>query len=483
MQNSSEIKNEGIENSIIINQVNQILGMSFDYNSLLSQLKTQQKLFDRTPEDEMEERLQISAELNRLKDFIEQFKRDVLALAETFNKIEINTDRLRRAKEFFDKGEFGEARAVLETELEQMQDEQTLLLKGQEYYENEILPKLKHNSDEFYLLATATKVNYENPNRFEDTCKYFEDSIKSNKNKYNLFNYAWYLQEQKHFEKSFTLYSEYLNEFSSQLSDGENATILNNLGVHYKETGRLDDAENNYEKALKIRRKLAESDPQFNLPLIVLILSNLALLHTEQNKIEKAFKEYDEILPICRSLAQTNDLLNLHLLGTALNNLALLHIKIEDFDAAFSEVKEALSIRRIIAVANPAIYLPFVARTLTNLAELAFERNDFDKAILMTEEAIEILSKLILENFTGYYPDLARNYFNLARAYQFPKPQREQSIKYGIESLTILLPYVNQTPVAALYYVNALNVLSNWELSDEEINRMIEEKKKVDEQT
>ena len=113
--------------------VMQILVKSFEYNDLLDKIKTKQKLFHRTPENETEERLQLSAEINQLKQTFEQFKRDVTVLAETFNKLEINTDRLKRAKEFFDRGAIGETRAVLETELEQMQDEQTHLLKQKEH--------------------------------------------------------------------------------------------------------------------------------------------------------------------------------------------------------------------------------------------------------------------------------------------------------------------------------------------------------------
>ena len=175
--------------------INVLISKSYEYNELNDQLKTLEEFFSLTPEDNAEKRLQISGKINKLKDRIEQFKKDVLQLAQAFQNIEINpnqnidinSDRLRRAKEFFDKGEFGEARAVLETELEQMRDEQAYLLKERERFEKDVLPKLTNNSEEFFILALTTRADYDNPNRYADTCRYFELSIASEATKVNLF--------------------------------------------------------------------------------------------------------------------------------------------------------------------------------------------------------------------------------------------------------------------------------------------------------
>ena len=94
-------------------EFNIFIGKNYQYNELLDQLRTQEKLLTLTPETEEAERLGISRKIVQLKSFIDQFKRDVLGLAEQFNRIPINTERLQRAKEFFDKGDFAEARAVL----------------------------------------------------------------------------------------------------------------------------------------------------------------------------------------------------------------------------------------------------------------------------------------------------------------------------------------------------------------------------------
>ncbi len=304
-------------------EVTQILAKSYEYNDLLDKLKTKQELFDLIPEDNTERRLQISAEINQLKETFEQFKRDVLALAETFNKIEINTDRLQRAKEFFDKGEIGEARAVLEMELEPMQDEQAHWLREKEHFEQDVLPNLINNSEEFFLLAMATQTDYDNPNRFEDTCKYFEDSIKSYPNKGNVFQYAVFLQEHKQFKEAEKYYSQYLNGFSSQLSEDEYAMTLNNLAILHSAQNNYQDALQEFEEALKIYRKLAETNPHTYLPYVATTLNNLAILHKAQNNYQDALQEFEEALKIRRKLAETNPNTYLPDVAVTLINLSI----------------------------------------------------------------------------------------------------------------------------------------------------------------
>ncbi|MCD9187295.1 MAG: tetratricopeptide repeat protein [Pyrinomonadaceae bacterium] len=603
---------QNIENSNI--EVTQILVKSFEYNDLLDKIRTRQKLFDRTPENETEERLQLSAEINQLKKTFKQFKRDVTALAETFNKLEINTDRLRRAKEYFDKGEIGEARAVLKTELEQMQDEQTHLLKQREQYETEVLPNLINNSEEFYLLAMATQADYENPNRFEDTCRYFEDSIKSHPTKFNVFNYAKFLQEHNFFDKASEFYSTFLKSFSNEIQEDEYAVTLNNLAVLHRNQNRYDEALREYEESLAIRQKLAETNPQTFLPFVATTLNNLAILHSDQNRYEEALTEYEEALTIYRKLAETNPqtflpfvattlnnlavlhrnqnrydealteyeealtiyrklaetnpqtflpdvamtLNNLALLhsnqnrydealteyeealtirrklaetnpqtflpdvamtlnnlailhsdqnrydealteyeealairrklaetnpqtflpfvATTLNNLAVLHADQNRYDEALTEYEEALAIRRKLAETNPQTFLPFVATTLNNLAIWFAEQKEFDKASAKFEESTNIYRELAINNFQSYFPFLARNLKNLALFYQDFIPEREVSIEYAIQVIIILLPYVENVPFTQEYFQGALNVLRNWNLSNEEISQMIAER-------
>jgi tetratricopeptide (TPR) repeat protein len=302
--NEININNEKVYGSYIVNKVNLILPQSCEYKDLLDQLNREEKYFKKLTADEQQERLETSEKINNLKKLIEQFKNNVLQLAEQFNRIEINTDRLRRAKEFFDKGEFGEARAVLKTELEQMQNEQTRLLEEKKRYETEVLPKLVNNSEEFLILAISTSTDYTNPGRYQDTCNYFERSIQSCANKSNVFQYALFLYQHNEFTIAEKYYSQCLVDFASRLSHKEKAEVLNNLAHLHSYQNRYEEALTEYKEALQIYRILTETNPEDYLPYVGLTLTNLTNLYSTQNNYEAALKVYEEASQIYQHYSQ-----------------------------------------------------------------------------------------------------------------------------------------------------------------------------------
>jgi hypothetical protein len=77
-----------------------------------------------------------------------------------------------------------------------------------------------------------------------------------------------------------------------------------------------------------------------------------------------------------------------------------------------------------------------------------------------------------------YAPYLANTLKNLAVFYQKSLPQREKSLEYVTEAVILLRPIVEAVPFTQKYMQNALNILRKWDLSDEEIERLIEEKMK-----
>lgn len=566
----STITNQNISNSTITNNVTQVLAHSYQYKELLFQLKTQQKLYDRTPEVENQERLEISTKINELKNLVEQFKEDVLRLAEQFNRIEINTDRLKRAKEHFDKGEIGEARAVLESELEQMNDENNRLIIERDHYQNDVLPKLINNSEEFLLLALSTQTNYNNPNWFEDTCQYFERSIKGNTNERNTFQFALFLQKHNQFKDAETYYELYLNKFSTIISVVDKGTTLNNLGVLQANQNKFDKALASFEESLKIRKQLANNEINSYSTYVAKTLNNLANLHSIQNEFDKAFIVYEEALQIDRKLAEINPNLYLQEVAGTLNNLANLLSDKNEIARAITEYQESLKINRMLAANNPDTYLPEIARTLNNLGLLYTSQNQFNEAsdnfeealkvikqlsrynpnaylprmaeilnnlgrlshfqneldkselefeevlrirrrlsevnydaniseIAVTlnnlanlykakgenenalkayEESTKIFSELINVSFQTYFPNYAMNLSNLALFYQSAIPNRNKSIEFAVECIKILFPYTKVISSTQSTFKRALLVLKNWQLNDEEINKLISERKK-----
>ncbi len=254
---------------------NIFIGKTAEYKDLLNQLETQKDLLAFLPEDQTEKRLRASQKIEELNAHIQQFKQSVLQLAAEFDRIEINTDRLRRAKEHFEKGEIAAARAVFDSEREQMRDENDRLVKEKERYENDVQPKLKHSSDEYYLRALMERTAYDNPNWLDDTCDYFERSINTFVTELNLFGYAGFLHDNFCLDQAEPLYERFLLEFAhSDLP--KRAMTLNSLAILHEYKDDFAKAKKEFDEALTIYRKLAEDNPCAYLPNVAMTLGNIA---------------------------------------------------------------------------------------------------------------------------------------------------------------------------------------------------------------
>ncbi len=507
---------QNIHNSNV--NVTQILGKSLEYKDLMNRLQTQQKLFARTPEEETQERLEISQEIARLTAQIEQFKADVTRLAQEFNRIEINTDRLRRAKAHFEEGEMAAARAVFDSEREQMQDENNRLVREKDRYEQDVLPKLKHNSEEFYMRALLERTAYDNPNWLADTCEYFERSISAMATEDNVIQYAIFLQNHNFLDRATLWYQKHLDEFvcddlakramtlnnlaalhkaKHELAKAESeyakaleilgklaeinsstylpdlAMTLNNLGVLHVEGGKLTEAEKEYTEALAIYQKLADVKANTYLSWVATVRNNLGVLHNKNKELAKAESQYTEALKIYSELAQTELTAYLPDEVMTLNNLANLHSEKKELAVAESEYIEALEIYRQLAAVNPAVYLFYVAGTLNNLANLHKAKGELAAAKLAYTESLEIIRTLAAVNPAIYLPDLAMTLMNVAIYYLQSTPNRDRSISYSIETIILLRPIYKTVPCTQEYLQSAMWVLRHWGLSFEDIKHML----------
>jgi tetratricopeptide (TPR) repeat protein len=520
----NKIINENIHDSTINNVINQIIFGSFDYKKLSGDLESKKRLLADIPNEKTESRLFVSEEVNRLEKEIEALKQTVGTLYETFNKLEINSERLKLAKAFFDKGEFGEARALLNDDEEEIQSEEERLWANRDSYQKNIEPKLKEKAEERLIQALLNQSNYANPNWFADTCQNFERSINSDTNKINVFEYAVFLQKHNEFTKAEKYYSQSIENFAFQLSQKERASILNNLALLHKNQNKYEKAleeheeslriyrileeanpntylfdiaanlnnlanlhrdQNKYEEAIKeceealqIRRNLAEANPDTYLSYVASTLSNLGVLYMEQKNYEEALKQGTEALKIRRALAESNPTTHLSDVATTLNNLAILYKKQNKYEEAVKECEEALKIRRTLAKVNPNIYLPEVAITMCNLANVYKKQNKYKEALKKYREALKISIKLANSNTRTYQIEVAAIKYNLAIFYLESLPNREKSIMYAIETIIILLKIADIIIYTQQYLGSALNILYMWNLSEEEIQRLIDEKMK-----
>ncbi|MBW1649160.1 MAG: hypothetical protein JRJ44_00520 [Deltaproteobacteria bacterium] len=233
------VANTGIINKTeIIN--NYIIELS-DYNKILADIKELEKDIAE-PGLTSERRNEKVKELEKLREEKKRFKEHVFNLHETFTKIKINTQRLKKVKEPFENGRFSKADAILKAE-ELLKEQKGLLDAKKQKLKKiaELDENLKNNANEYLIKAQLTALRFDLPDRFEKASYYFRQSVNSFKTAENLFDYAYFLQKHNQFNKALPL----------------------------------------YEEALQIYRKLAESNPQVYLPDIARTLNNMSMFYIE----------------------------------------------------------------------------------------------------------------------------------------------------------------------------------------------------------
>ena len=261
------------------NQVTQnIIVQSPDYQALMAGIKDKKRLL-RLETDPLE-KLEISGELQQLEAQLEQFKENIFKLAETFSKIEINTERLRQAKDYFEQGQFREADAILQAE-EMVKDLNKLLQKDQQLDQQkaEVRASREQIANEFLIKAQLWATFYEQFNRFEQTCEYFSESLRTLKTTDNLFAYAHFLDEHYQLDQANLHYTEALEIYRNLGDLPKVAKTLNNLAVLHSDINEMAIAEQEYQEALQIRKELAVENPRSFLPNVATTLNNLAALH------------------------------------------------------------------------------------------------------------------------------------------------------------------------------------------------------------
>lgn len=268
--------------------------------------KLQQRLADALENyQSFPEHPKFAEQLQKVQDEIESFKRDVVKLAQDFQKIPLNTERLKQAKVYFDQGDYSAARAVLNTEM--LSQEQDSLL-AQQAVLNE---QLAANADEFMLLARLTAMNFDlGEERIPKTCEAFESALKSKRTLEHLFEYAYYLSIENRVIKSQNIYEEILRLYQSPNSQDLEiyiynlARALNNLAnLLILDVTKCTQAEKMYRKSLYLLKVLTSSKTKNYVVDTAGTLINLGLLlDSTRKKGNQSIHFYREALSIYTSL-------------------------------------------------------------------------------------------------------------------------------------------------------------------------------------
>lgn len=172
------------------------------------------------------------------------------------------------------------------------------------------------------------------------------------------------------------------------------ATTLNNLGNLDRLESRTDDARRHYEEALKDYEQLAQQNAAVYLPYLATTLNNLGNLDLRENRTDDARLYFERAFNLRQQLAAQNQDANPPEMAVILNNLAVSEKDENRFDDARQHYEEALQSYRQLAQQDPAKYLPYVAGTLNNLGSLDKSQNRIEESRAHYQEALSFFRKL-----------------------------------------------------------------------------------------
>lgn len=465
---------QNVQNSTI--NINQQLGKSVEYQSLINQLNTSKELLIYIPENEVEKRLLVSKQINDLENSVEKFKSEVLELARHFERIDVNTERLQKAKELFDNGKINEATAFMKASLEVMQNEQNLLLAKKAEFESEYLPKLKHNSDEFLTLALVTQYDYENPKHFIETCSYFEKSIESHITENNLYLYACFLMVYNVSNEAAFYFEKHLKKFAHSIQIDERIEVLDYLASAYFNLGDYKKAALNFEEALILaREEVSKKKTEHTLSLLSTILTNIGLFHIDFSDYGKAMLELLEALRIKRKLAEAGDENYLKGIAIILCNLGLLNTRTENYERAEMFYSEALEIHEKLADSDIFSSLPSIALIHLNLGDLYGRYKEAEVAEKEFIKALDRYETLMEVGILHFIPEHILTLRNLAALYFKKIPNRETSTNAAFTGIMLGLRLHESNNFVKEEVEKCVAILNLWGISQQEIQHSIDE--------
>ncbi len=389
---------------------------SLEYKELQKNISLYEKLIILSESEEDKQKYR--SELRIIEVKLQNFKRGVIELADTFSHIEINTERLKLAKEQFDMGMYSAAKSILISD-EILDDQDKLLQRRSElekkWSSNEL--DLRRNADEFLILANLAVFDFNQEDRFERCKLYFDRSLSSNKNSENLFNYAYFLQVHNQISKATELYEEALETISPSEDNHRDrvATIYLHMGVIQHEQENLEAAEKLYEQAIKLFRELEQIHHDTEFDGLSTTLGNLGNLKLKQHDFVRTESLYKEVLDRRRrKLASRKTSQRLADLGHSYNNLGNLYFY-HDKNNSKKYLNEALTIFRELRDSDGLAYAQFLGNVLINLGEMYKNEGEFESAENSFKDAHDIFIELKDINPEVFLPSYAELLTSIGR--------------------------------------------------------------------
>ena len=196
------------------------------------------------------------------------------------------------------------------------------------------------------------------------------------------------------------------------------ALCRNNLAKTLRRAGRIDEAENAYQRAIDLQNKLVRRtrDEQYSSDLAVSYI-NLGLLLSETGAEEKAEQSFQEAIRLQTQLvdAAPDDADRHRNLAVALNNLSAIYVG-TNYARAIQCYESALAHQRLAVASRPesSDYVSDLATTYNNLGALQSRQQDYAAAADSYENAIRLQRELLnaAPSHKSYRQELAISFNN-----------------------------------------------------------------------
>ncbi|MDT9339815.1 tetratricopeptide repeat protein [Trichodesmium erythraeum 21-75] len=228
------------------------------------------------------------------------------------------------------------------------------------------------------------------------------------------------------FDEALENYEQVLN-IRKELGDlGGIGQVLNNIGDVYINQRKYSEAMGVLQEALAIHRKINDR------PSVAESLNLIGFVYQKQGELSQAISLHQEALEISQGASDRS------MEGESLHNIAVVKASQRQFDQALQFYLEALAIRE--EVGDPRN----LGRTLNNIGVVYFNQGNYDKALEKYQKALS--ARREINDSAG----IGRLLNNIGFVYR-EKGENSEALKYFRQAVAMLKTVGDQISVGRIY--------------------------------
>ncbi len=288
------------------------------------------------------------------------------------------------------------------------------------------------------------------PTRFEEIEQIYDEIIQVAFDERvefgTVLDFAWFLYDQNKHLKAYELGKKLEKAFADEVVEEDIADIYHLIGTICRDyASKKDETESYYLKAIAIREKIAESNPERLNSDLADSCNNAGNFYADQDQPQKAEEYYLRAIAITEKLAKTNpDRFN-PALATSCNNAGIFYDNQGQPQKAEEYFLRAMEIREKLAESNPERFNPDLATSCNNAGIFYKTQGQPQKAEEYYLRAIAIREKLAKLNPERFNSALATS-CNSAGIFYKNQGQPQKAEEYYLRAIAIYEKLAESNP-------------------------------------